>query len=202
MLIAAALIELRLEDSESIKAKRRVVNAVKDRLRRRYNVSVAEVAEQDDRHEICLGCVAVGVDPRHLRAKLENEISERRAEIARLHDDARRAVRRNQDDISLTLIAQKQQLFEELERAEEELSVVKDQAEEAKGNLVRVEGDLDVRMWTAKDGTEKTDVCVNISGWNDSVLALEKRPAKSAAAPTKAKSDPMEYSDDDNALPF
>jgi len=73
----------------------------------------------------------------YLRAKLESEISERRAEIARLHDDARRAVRRNQDDISLTLIAQKQQLFEELERAEDELRAVKDQAEEAKANLVR-----------------------------------------------------------------
>jgi uncharacterized protein YlxP (DUF503 family) len=75
MLIAAALIELRLEESESIKAKRRVVNSVKDRVRRRYNVSVAEVAEQDDRHEICLGCVAVGIDPRHLRVKLEKVIS-------------------------------------------------------------------------------------------------------------------------------
>jgi phage shock protein A len=39
--------------------------------------------------------------------------------------------------MSLLLIAQKQQLFEELERAEEELGVVKDQAEEAKTNLVR-----------------------------------------------------------------
>lgn len=73
----------------------------------------------------------------YLRAKLEGEIGDRRAEIARLHDDARRAVRRGQDDISLTLIAQKQQLFEELERAEEELSVVRAEAEEAKGNLVR-----------------------------------------------------------------
>ena len=73
----------------------------------------------------------------YLRAKLESEISDRRAEIARLHDDARRAVRRNQDDISLTLIAQKQQLFEELERAEDELAAVRDQAEEAKANLVR-----------------------------------------------------------------
>ena len=46
-------------------------------------------------------------------------------------------MRRNQDDISLTLIAQKQQLFEELERAEYELTAVRDQAEEAKANLVR-----------------------------------------------------------------
>ena len=73
----------------------------------------------------------------YMRAKLESEISERRVEIARLHDDVRSAVRRGKDDISLTLIAQKQQLFEELERAEEELRVVKDQAEEAKTNLVR-----------------------------------------------------------------
>ncbi|MEE2673001.1 MAG: PspA/IM30 family protein [Myxococcota bacterium] len=73
----------------------------------------------------------------YLRAKLENEIAERRAEIARLHDDARRAVRRNQDDISLTLIAQKQQLFEDLERSEAELTVVKEQAEDSKANLVR-----------------------------------------------------------------
>jgi phage shock protein A len=72
----------------------------------------------------------------YLRAKIEGEISERRAEIARLHDDARRAVRRSQDDVSLTLIAQKQQLFEDLERAEEELSAVRAEAEEAKGNLV------------------------------------------------------------------
>jgi phage shock protein A len=73
----------------------------------------------------------------YLRAKLESEITERRAEIARLHDDARHAVRRNQDDISLTLIAQKQQLFEELERAEQELSAVKSEAEDSKANLVR-----------------------------------------------------------------
>lgn len=72
-----------------------------------------------------------------MRNKLETEINERRAEIARLHDDVRRAVRDGRDDISLTLIAQKQALFEDLERAEEELTGVKTQAEEAKANLVR-----------------------------------------------------------------
>lgn len=72
-----------------------------------------------------------------LRTKLESEIAERRAEIARLHDDVRRAVRRGQDDISLTLITRKQALFEDLERAEEELQGVRGHAEEAKSNLVR-----------------------------------------------------------------
>jgi len=72
-----------------------------------------------------------------MRNKLEQEINERRVEIARMHDDVRRAVLAGRDEISLTLIYQKQSLFEELERAEEELGTVKTQAEEAKTNLVR-----------------------------------------------------------------
>ena len=72
----------------------------------------------------------------YMRNKLEAEITERRADIARTHDDIRRAVRRGQDDISLTLIAQKQSLMEELERAERELEGVRTEAEEAKVNLV------------------------------------------------------------------
>jgi phage shock protein A len=72
-----------------------------------------------------------------LRTKLETEVVERRAEIARLHDDVRRAVRQGDDSSSLTLIAHKQSLFEDLERAEKELAEVRVQAGEAKGNLVR-----------------------------------------------------------------
>jgi phage shock protein A len=73
----------------------------------------------------------------YMRNKLETEINERRAEIARMHDDVRQAVRRGRDEISITLISQKQALFEDLERAEEELRSVREQAEEAKANLVR-----------------------------------------------------------------
>ena len=73
----------------------------------------------------------------YMRNKLESEIAERRAEIARLHDDVRRAVRRGEEETSLSLIAHKQALFEDLERAEQELEEVRIQAEEAKTNLVR-----------------------------------------------------------------
>jgi len=73
----------------------------------------------------------------YMRNKIESEISERRAEIARLHDDVRRSVRRGEEETSLSLIAHKQALFEELERAEQELEHVRAQAEEAKTNLVR-----------------------------------------------------------------
>lgn len=72
-----------------------------------------------------------------MRSKLDGEIAERRVEIARLHDETRRALARGDEEASLTLISHKQVLFEDLERAETELEAVRTQAEEAKANLVR-----------------------------------------------------------------
>ncbi len=72
----------------------------------------------------------------YMRNKLEGEIHERRAEIARLNDDIRRAVRRGDDQASVALIVHKQAQTEELERAEQERRDVRAEAEEAKRNLV------------------------------------------------------------------
>jgi phage shock protein A len=73
----------------------------------------------------------------YMRNKLEAEIAERRAEIARLHDDVRRAVRQGQDELSVALISQKHALLGDLERAERELEGLRGEAEDAKANLVR-----------------------------------------------------------------
>jgi len=73
----------------------------------------------------------------YMRTKIEAEIAERRAEIARLHDDTRRALRSGRDEVAVSLIARKQALFEDLERAERELDGVRSEADEAKHNLVR-----------------------------------------------------------------
>lgn len=73
----------------------------------------------------------------YLRNKIECEIADRRAEIARLHADVRRSVRNGDEESSLSLIGHKQALFEELERAERELVQIRVQAEEAKANLIR-----------------------------------------------------------------
>lgn len=72
----------------------------------------------------------------YMRNKLEAEIVERRAEIARLHDDVRRSIRSDQDELSVALISRKQLLLDDLERAERELDSVRSEAEEAKANLV------------------------------------------------------------------
>ena len=73
----------------------------------------------------------------YMRNKLESELGDRRAELSRTLEDIRRAVRRGEDEVALTLIAHKQVLTEDIARAEQEFEELKAQAEEAKTNLVR-----------------------------------------------------------------
>ena len=47
MIVAVALFELHIEFAQSLKDKRQVVRSVRDKLRRRFNVSVNEVAYHD-----------------------------------------------------------------------------------------------------------------------------------------------------------
>ena len=78
----------------------------------------------------------------YMRNKLEAEIHERQIEIARVEDDVRSAIGRDQDELSLTLIEHKQRLVEDLERAERELDTVRREADEAKTNLLRFREEL------------------------------------------------------------
>ena len=78
----------------------------------------------------------------YMRNKLEGEITERRVEIADIHDQIKRAVRRGDDDLSLTLISRKQALVDDLDRAETELDGVRCEAEEAKTNLVHFRDEI------------------------------------------------------------
>lgn len=45
--IGVLTLEIRLENSHSLKEKRHVVKSLKDRLRQKFNVSVAEIDYQD-----------------------------------------------------------------------------------------------------------------------------------------------------------
>jgi len=47
VIVAVAMFELHIEYSESLKEKRMVVRSIRDRLRRRFNVSCNEVAFHD-----------------------------------------------------------------------------------------------------------------------------------------------------------
>ena len=59
MVVGTLLMELHLPGSHSLKAKRSVVNHVKERLRTRFNASVAEVDHQDLWQRATLGVAIV-----------------------------------------------------------------------------------------------------------------------------------------------
>jgi uncharacterized protein len=65
--IGVLTLELRLEDAHSLKDKRHVVKSLKDRLRQRFNVAVAEIDYQDLWQRAAVAAVTVASD--HTRAQ-------------------------------------------------------------------------------------------------------------------------------------
>ena len=60
MVVATLRLDLHLPASHSLKAKRSVLNHVKERVRTRFNASVAEVDHQDLWQRATLGVAIVG----------------------------------------------------------------------------------------------------------------------------------------------
>lgn len=79
MVVGILQVELRVDDSESLKDKRRIVSSLKDRLHREHQVSVAEVATQDDRHVATLGIVLAASDVKQCQSTLDNVLDKIRA---------------------------------------------------------------------------------------------------------------------------
>jgi len=71
-----------------------------------------------------------------LRNKLEAEIRDRRAEIARLASDAERAVRRGDESLAVAIVTHRHELEADLARAEGELEGLRNEADAAKDNLL------------------------------------------------------------------
>jgi phage shock protein A len=72
----------------------------------------------------------------YLRNKLEAEIRDRRAEIARLASDAERAVRRGDESLAVAIVTHRHELESDLARAEGELEGLRNEADAAKDNLL------------------------------------------------------------------
>ena len=60
MVIGCCTIKFYLHGNNSLKGKRRVVRAIKDRLKNDFNVSIAEVGDQDVWQSLHIGISAVG----------------------------------------------------------------------------------------------------------------------------------------------
>jgi uncharacterized protein YlxP (DUF503 family) len=74
MVIGAARVELHVHGSQSLKGKRGVVRAISQRVRNRFNVSVAEVGGQGTWQLATLGICTVSGDAQSARRRLERVI--------------------------------------------------------------------------------------------------------------------------------
>jgi uncharacterized protein YlxP (DUF503 family) len=70
--VGVLTLEVRLENSHSLKDKRQVVQGLKDRLRRKFNVAVAEIEGQDLWQRALVAAVTVSGDRQHAAWVLES----------------------------------------------------------------------------------------------------------------------------------
>ena len=72
MIIGVLHIELFIPESGSLKTKRFAIKSIKDRLRSRFNVSVAEIDNSDKWQRASLGIATVSNESKHVEKILDN----------------------------------------------------------------------------------------------------------------------------------
>ncbi len=75
MQIATVQLNLFLRQAQCLKDKRRVIKSFKDKLRNRFNVSVAEIDGHDRIQTAILGIAVVGSEKRYLQSTLDHIIN-------------------------------------------------------------------------------------------------------------------------------
>jgi uncharacterized protein YlxP (DUF503 family) len=75
LIVGTIRIELHIPGSTSLKAKRSVLNRIKERLKSRFNASVAEVDHQDLWQRAVLGVAIVGIEKKVLDGVISRIIS-------------------------------------------------------------------------------------------------------------------------------
>ena len=72
MVVGTLRIEFLLSDNRSLKGKRKIVRSMVDKVRNKFNMSIAEVGSNDRWQKIELGVSAVGNDRRHIDSSLNS----------------------------------------------------------------------------------------------------------------------------------
>ena len=75
MVVGTLKIEFRIRDNHSLKGKRKIVRSMVDRVKHRFNASIAEVGSNDNWQRIELGISTIGNDRRHIESTLGNILS-------------------------------------------------------------------------------------------------------------------------------
>jgi phage shock protein A len=113
---------------------------VRRREQRSPSAVYEDAIQERTRHYADLKRAVAGI--LYMRNKLDGEIGELRAELARTHEEIRAAVRTGRDGQAISLIEHKHAVAEDLARAEQEIEKVRSEADEAKGNLVRFRDEI------------------------------------------------------------
>lgn len=74
MIIGTCKIYLRVEWANSLKDKRMVLKSLTDKMKHKFNISVAEVECQDMHRRICIGFACVTNEVRHANSIIDNVI--------------------------------------------------------------------------------------------------------------------------------
>jgi uncharacterized protein YlxP (DUF503 family) len=85
--LGIARLALFIGASHSLKEKRMVLRRIKDLVRQKFNVSIAEVAENDMWQRAVLGLAVVGNDRRFVEAALDEVVAFVRAKADVTHDE-------------------------------------------------------------------------------------------------------------------
>ena len=75
MVVGLLRVEYRLHGNESLKDKRRVANSLKQKVRNKFNVSIAEVGSENDMGSLALCVLSISNDARHLESRLTKCLS-------------------------------------------------------------------------------------------------------------------------------
>ena len=93
MTVGTLEVTLLIRESHSLKSRRRVVKSLTDRIRSRFNVSVADLGDQNLWQRAVIGVAVVANDGRFVNETLSKVLnfieSEHRAEIVEQHMDIR-----------------------------------------------------------------------------------------------------------------
>ena len=75
MTIGLCTIELFIPDAHSLKAKRQILLSLKERLRSKFNLSVAEVGDQELWQKAMLGLACVANESAHVNRVLDQALN-------------------------------------------------------------------------------------------------------------------------------
>ena len=76
MPVGLLTLELHIPDAQSLKDKRQVLRSLKDKLRREFNVAVAEMEHHDTWQRSVVGVVTISNEEKHVAEVLQKVLDE------------------------------------------------------------------------------------------------------------------------------